>query len=478
MAFSIRTRLTFWYVTLLTLSLIVFSAAFSYSVYRISINRIDGQIASVAEMMVHTIVKPSGEFFLPRDFDIILGRFFGIRTAGHYIQLLDAKGAIVARSSSLEGRYNMPLSKEAYAEALKGVQTYENVKGARRFPIRVVTKPIIFKGARLVAIVQVGSSLEGMEDIFHSLALILGLGVVAVVITASVFGALLARKALKPVAQITAQARKITAENLNERLEVRVSQDEIGSLAVTINEMIERLEASFNRIRQFTADASHELKTPLTILKGEMEMALRSKDDVQYMQTVIASSLEEIDRMSYIVRNLLDLARLDADKEALERQPVKLDEILAGRYEHLQRFALDSRVELVMLNNAPCTVMGDAVRIGQLFYNLIDNAIKYSPEGARVEISLDAEARQAVVRIRDTGIGIAKEDLPYIFDRFYRVDKARTTALGGAGLGLSICKEIVESLGGSIEAQSEAGKGTLFIVRLALMDNSFSSPLY
>lgn len=470
MAFSIRTRLTFWYVTLLTLSLIAFSAAFSYSIYRISINRIDGQITSVAEMMAHTIVRPSGELFLPRDFDIILGRFFGIRTAGHYIQLLDAKGGIVARSSALEGRYNMPLSKEAYSRALAGFETYENVKGPRRFPIRVVTRPIIFKSAGLVAIVQVGSSLEGMEDIFHSLAAIFGIGVVAAVITASVFGALLARKALKPVAEITAQSRKITAENLNERLAVRVRQDEIGRLASTINEMIERLEGSFNRIRQFTADASHELKTPLTILKGEMEMALRSKDDIKYMQQVIASSLEEIDRMSYIVRNLLDLARLDVEKEGLERQPVKLDELLAGRYERLLRFALDRRVELVMLNNTPCTVAGDGLRIDQLFYNLIDNAIKYSSEGARVALSLDIESGQAVVRIRDTGIGIAKEDLPYIFDRFYRVDKARTTALGGAGLGLSICKEIVDGLGGSIEAQSEPGKGTLFIVRFATTD--------
>ncbi|OGQ51944.1 MAG: hypothetical protein A3J24_01870 [Deltaproteobacteria bacterium RIFCSPLOWO2_02_FULL_53_8] len=467
MAFSIRTRLTFWYGTLLTISLLAFGTAFSYSLFRIFIDRTDEQISSVANMMVHTVIRPSGELLLPKDFDIILGRFFGVRTEGNYIQVLAPDGRIIAKSSTLEDR-SLTLTVKSYRLAQAGETSFENISGVFRYPVRVLTRPIVFKEQGLVAIVQVGTSLEGLDAIFHSFAYIFVLGIAASVVIASVIGWFLAKKALKPVSDLTVLARKISAENLGERLNITVPNDEIGRLAITINEMIARLEGSFRQIRQFTGDASHELKTPLTILKGEMEMALRSKDDMEYMRGVIASSLEEIDRMSYIVRNLLDLARMDAEGKAAIREPVRLDKIVTERFEHFRRFALDGRVELVILKNESATVQGDSVRIGQLIYNLIDNAIKYTPAQGRVDISVSAEGSQAVVRLSDTGVGIAAEDLPYIFDRFYRVDKARTREVGGAGLGLSICKEIVMAHGGTIDAASTAGAGAVFTVRLPL----------
>lgn len=467
MAFSIRTRLTFWYGTLLTISLLAFGTAFSYSLFRIFIDRTDEQIGSVANMMVHTVIRPSGELLLPKDFDIILGRFFGVRTEGNYIQIFNPDGVIIAKSSTLEDR-TLPLTMNAYKRAQAGETSFENISGVFRFPVRVLTRPIIFNEQGLVAIVQVGTSLEGLDAIFHSFAYIFVLGIAASVVIASVLGWFLAKKALKPVSDLTALARKISAENLSERLNIAVPNDEIGRLALTINEMIARLEGSFMQIKQFTGDASHELKTPLTILKGEMEMALRSKDDVEYMRGVIASSLEEIDRMSYIVRNLLDLAKMDAESKAAIRDMVRLDTVITERFEHFRRFAVDSRVELVISKNTPATIYGDGVRIGQLIYNLIDNAIKYTPVQGQVEITLTVEGAAALIKVSDTGIGIAAEDLPYIFDRFYRVDKARTREVGGAGLGLSICKEIVMAHGGSIDAASAAGSGTVFTVRLPL----------
>ncbi len=465
MRFSIRTRLTFLYVTLLTVSLLFFGAAFSYSLFKIFMYRVDSQISSVANMMVHTVIRPSGQLFLPQDFDIILERFFGIRTAGNYIQVLDQTGNIVARSSNLEN-FTLPISRDTYMSAMKGQTTFEVVRSSGRYPVRVVTKPIIIKEKGHVAIVQVGSSLEGMDEIFHSLAYIFTLGIAASVIIASAVGWFLARKALEPVAEITNTARRIGAENLNERIKVSVP-DEIGRLASTINEMIERLEKSFKQIKQFTADASHELKTPLTILKGEMEIALRSKDDA-YMKEVIASSLEEIDRMSYIVRNLLDLAKMDVEKESAPKDIVELDRVLSERVEILRKLALDRGVRLDILKNKPASVLGDQVRLSQLFFNLIDNALKYTPQGGSVELYLDTEGGMAVFSVTDSGIGISKDDLPYIFDRFYRVDKARSGAAGGAGLGLSICKEIVDSHSGSIEVKSDEGKGSAFTVKLPL----------
>jgi heavy metal sensor kinase len=329
----------------------------------------------------------------------------------------------------------------------------------------VVTKPIVLDG-KFIAIVQVGSSFEGMDEIFHLLAYILLPGILACVVVAGAVGWFLARKALRPVAEITGIARKIPAENLDERIRADVPQDEIGRLAATMNEMIERLEKSFQQIRQFTGDASHELKTPLTILKGEIEMALRSKDDIQYMKEVLSSSLEEIDRMSYIVKSLLDLAKMDVEKGTLAKEPVRLDKVLADRHEHFKRLAFDSAVQLDILENKPVTVLGDQVRLSQLIYNLIDNAIKYTPRGGKVELRLGQDGQTAVFRVKDTGVGISAEDLPYIFDRFYRVDKARTREVGGAGLGLSICKEIAEAHGGTLTALSEAGKGSTFTASL------------
>jgi len=467
MAFSIRTRLTFWYVTLLTASLLAFAAVFTYTLFNIFIGRVDAQIGSVANMMVHTVIKPSGQIVLPKDFDIILEKFFGIRTSGNYIQILDRHGLVIAKSSNL-GDMRMPISKEAYEAAVKKDTTFENVRKVWKYPVRIVTKPIVLKEYGLVAIVQVGYSLEGMDEIFYAVASLFIYVMLGSIVIAGGAGWFLARKSLKPVNAITKAARRIGAENLNERIGVDVPHDEIGRLATTINEMIERLEGSFMRIRQFTADASHELKTPLTVLKGEIEMALRAKDDPEYTRQVLLSSLEEIDRMSYIVRNLLDLAMIDVEKGAASGQTVRLDGVLTERLEHFKKLALDRRVELDIIKNKEASANGDPMRVGQLFYNLIVNALKYTPAGGRVEVSLDVEGAKAVFKVKDTGIGISDADLPYVFDRFYRVDKARSSEAGGAGLGLSICKEIVVAMGGVIEVKSESGRGSLFIVRLPI----------
>lgn len=478
MAFSIRTKLTFWYVTLLTASLLAFGAVFSYTLSKIFIDRVDEQIGSVADMMAHTVIQPSGKLLLPGDFDVILERFFGIRIAGNFVQVIDMDGNVAARSSNLGSAY-LPLSQDTYEHALNGVTTFEVYRNFGRYPVRLVTKPISLKHKGVVAIVQVGASLQSMEEVLGSLFYIFGFGLAGSVIIAAAGGWFLARKALKPVQELRNAAQRIGAENLNERINVAVKNDEIGRLAATMNEMIARLEKSFLQIKQFTADASHELKTPLTILKGEMEIALRIKNDPEAMRDALKSSLEEIDRMSYIVRNLLDLARIDVEKTGMKvaasMQEVALDRALTERVDHFRRFALDRGVNMAILRNDPVAVLGDPVRISQMLFNLIDNALKYTPRGGTVELSVEAEDKLAVIKVRDTGIGISKEDLPYIFDRFYRVDKARSReglaegmAAGGAGLGLSICREIAESLKGAIEAQSEPGMGATFIVRLPL----------
>ena len=385
--------------------------------------------------MVHTVVRPKGQVLVPGNFDLILERYFGVRTSGTYIQVLDIHGKVVARSSNLK-EVILPLSKETYKRAVRGAMIYEVVNTVGRYPVRIVTKPLVMQGTGLVAIVQVGSSLEFMEEILDSVVYIFVIGVIGSIIIASAIGWFLARQALKPVSEITETAHRIGAESLDERIDVESPQDEIGMLATTINEMMERLEKSFLQIKQFTADASHELKTPLTIMKGEIEIAIRSGSDVGHMKEALASNLEEIDRMSYIVRNLLDLTKIEAERDTALTERVELSKVLAERFEGLKRFALDRGVDIRILKSEPAAVVGDPVRVGQLFFNLMDNALKYTPSGGGVSVSLENDGSSAVVKVSDTGIGISALELPFIFDRFYIVDKARTRSVGGAGLGL------------------------------------------
>jgi signal transduction histidine kinase len=201
-------------------------------------------------------------------------------------------------------------------------------------------------------------------------------------------------------------------------------------------------------------------------MKGEMEIALRSAEDPAAMREVIASSLEEVERMSHIVKNLLDLTKIGVEKETAPVESVHLEIILLERFDHLRRFALDRGVSLKVVKNERAVVRADPLRIGQLFYNLIENAIKYTDSGGRVELSVSREGGDAVFTVKDTGVGIKEDDLPHIFDRFYRVDKARASDTGGAGLGLCICKEIAETYGGVITANSAIGMGTTLTVRL------------
>ncbi len=471
MRFSIRTRLTVWYTGLLAVSLLVFAVALYISFTKIFTDKIDEQIESVSGMMVHTVIGPSGRLIVPRHFEVILERFFGIKTSGNYIQILTANGRVVAKSTSLEG-FILPLSEKAHRKALMGESTFEVIDTMGRFPVRTITKPVVSGHRGLVAIIQVGSSLEVMEKIFRYIVYIFVIGGVSSVLVASGVGWFLARKALEPVNNITSIARKIEAENLGERIDFNGPNDEIKRLAETFNDMIARLEASFRQIKQFTGDASHELRTPLTVMKGEIEVMLRGDATKEELRETLESALEEIERMNAIVNNLLDLARADVEVLVASREPVRFDKVLVDCVTLLKRKASDRNVKVRVAENTPVIVTGDSVRLGQVALNLLDNAIKYNKEGGSVVARLVSSEGMARLTISDTGIGIASEELVHIFDRFYRVDKARsrdgTDGPGGAGLGLNICRAIIDSLDGKISAESEPGMGTTFTVSIPL----------
>jgi two-component system, OmpR family, heavy metal sensor histidine kinase CusS len=276
-------------------------------------------------------------------------------------------------------------------------------------------------------------------------------------------GYLLARAALAPIERLRRAAQEVTAERLDRRLSVANPDDELGRLTKTINEMIGRLERSFAEIRRFTADASHELRTPLAAIRAEAEVALANPSVTPEQERLLGSVLEECIRLARLTDQLLALSREDAGVTRSVHEPVDLSALVGAVAENMRPLAEARELTLHVQGAGNVEVRGDGARLRQVFYNLLDNAIKYTPPGGRVEVIVEAGP---VVAVRDTGIGIPPEHLPHVFERFYRVDKARSRGEGGTGLGLSIARSIVVAHGGRIDISSVEGQGTKCTVRL------------
>ncbi|MCX6138161.1 MAG: ATP-binding protein [Ignavibacteriales bacterium] len=281
-------------------------------------------------------------------------------------------------------------------------------------------------------------------------------------------GWFLASRSLRPVDNVTRAARAITAQNLDKRIDHTGVDDELGRLVSTFNEMIGRLQSSFQQIRQFSADASHELRTPLTIMRGEVELALRSKQTTEEYRRVLASALDEILRMTSIIESLLTLAKGDLNPVAPMREDIKLRPVIHELYEDSTMLAQSRQIIMLLGTVDEATVTADPIRIRQMVLNLLDNAIKYTPPGGTVGLSMRRQAATVTIVVEDTGFGIPEEHQEKIFDRFYRVDKGRSREMGGTGLGLAIVKWIAETHGGTVTLQSEPGKGSVFSVILPL----------
>jgi heavy metal sensor kinase len=404
-----------------------------------------------------------------------------LKPIGKFIQVLDESGNIGRKSENLRN-VQLPVSLNALKNASKGLTTFETNRSIGNTPLRMITFPVV-ENNHVAKIVQIASSLEEVEDALNALFIILIIAVPLALMVASLGGQFLAHKALKPVDDITRTARMITSQNLDQRITPPKVKDEISRLIETFNGMISRLDQSFRQIKQFSSDASHELKTPLTILKGEVEVMLRKERTQQEYQQTLKSNLEEINRMSQIVEDLLLLSKADTGQIKLNKGDINLTELLTEVVAQMDMLARAKRLHLSASNNhQDVHIFGDVLRIRELCINLIENGIKYTEEGGSIYISLQLEypssarnqyaraekerGRFAKIIVSDTGIGISKEDQEKIFSRFFRVDKARSREQGGSGLGLSICKWIVEAHQGEIKVESELGKGSSFIVKL------------
>ena len=454
---SVRTRLTLWYAAVLGLSLIAFALLAYYAAAAIFHQRQDESLRSTAQTVASAYVEEFEEqqHSLAKAGEVVLVE---LTFPNHYVEVIDNTGRPIASSKNLSGRViTIP------PDTLKQNAGMVTVDG-----LRAAVVPLSLDQNLGFAVVAEPASV--IEDGLRQLRRDFFAGVPLVLLLASLGGYFLAHKSLAPIASMNRQTQRISAESLSQRLDVNNPRDELGRLATTINDLLSRLESAFNEQQRFIADASHELRTPLAVLRGETEVALAKQRTVDEYQESLSLIQEEAERLSRIVEDLFILARQPIDVPAtLIRERVSLNDAVKDCARAAQVLATRKGVRLTTENNSSSIQLsGDKELITRMILNLLDNAVKYTPTGGEISLALTRQNGNAEIVVRDTGIGIPEVDRQRIFDRFYRVDKARSRALGGAGLGLSIVRWIVELHGGQIHISSSPGRGSTFTVDLPL----------
>jgi heavy metal sensor kinase len=381
-----------------------------------------------------------------------------IRAGSDLLQVSDPAGNWIYRSRTMK-QFGPAVPGEARASI-----TTQQPNGV---PLRVLALPVQAGGETYLA--QLAYPLDDFYEALDRFRRLLFLSSPLLLLLASAGGYWLSRRALTPVDQISREARSISAQNLSSRLVVPHTRDELQRLSETLNGMLERLEQAFRRITQFTADASHELRTPVALMRTRAELALRRpRSDEEYRET-LQQILEDLQRTSFLIENLMLLARADSGAEALQRTRINMVESLDEACLEGRTLAETKQISfLAELPQSPLWIEGESNSLRRLFLILLDNAVKFTPPQGRITVSLASSDGCAVAEVRDTGIGIAPDDLPHIFERFFRADRARSRETGGAGLGLSIGQWITQAHGGTISASSKPGEGSVFRVRIPL----------
>lgn len=464
---SIRFRLTVWYAGLLAGLLVLFGTSVYLGLQRYLELNLKDSLEKEAQQIGERLlvnVGVSGEDYVADE----IKEHLAPELNGLFVRVTRADGSTLYESGSpKDGSFDPHNVKSASIDSIQSSSRVEHVPGGAALMIAVAPFHAS-DGSRFV--IETGAPLKQSQSVLHGLLLTFAVGLPLVVAVSVAGGYLLMRRALAPVGEITRTAEQITSRNLSERLPEAKTGDELEALSIALNRMIARIEHSFRHVNRFTADASHELRTPLTVLRGELEAIAQRADLPTDVRETIGSTLEETERLSKIVESLLAISRLDAGEALMTRERFDLDELAASTAEQMRLLAEDKHIALKCTAIGGIKVDGDKGRLKQVVVNLVDNAIKYTGEGGEVEIKVHRKDGTAVLEVSDTGIGIPSESIPHVFERFYRVDKARSRQMGGAGLGLSIVKSICTAHDARVRIESTEGKGTCFVVELPLAD--------
>ena len=452
---SLRTRIAVWYISLSTLILVCLGVALYLIISHSMMNERRALIALDLER-VQQVSQRFGDRGLSRLLEEAEEEI-PLKPGDEFVQIFTLDGASVANSPNLRNQQLpfRPNLAQAGPAKFETISTFSDGS-----PALLGGTTISVKGQSYF--VAIAASLSNVRSIQRRLLGTLLLSIPIAILLALVGGAILANRAIEPLNRMTATAHRISADHLGERIELTRGDVELQRLAEAFNQMLQRLDQSFKQIRQFTADASHELRTPVAILMGETELAVNDLLDYEECKAALGSRREELQRMAQIVDDLLALSQFDYGEKALQVKPLDFSDLVIEVCEQQRNQAKSKGVTLELTETVPVKIEGDSSRLRQMVRNVLDNAIKYTPAGGRVAVELDQpNGKEFRLSISDTGIGIPAAALPYIFDRFYRVDQARTREEGGSGLGLSIVKQIIEVHGGRVSVKSDIGSGTI-----------------
>ena len=465
---SIRGRLTLWLALLIALCLAAFALSLYVAVRDALIDDLDHTLRVQAQQVATTYDFGGQNANDNTGQHVDIGAVDQFTTGGVYVETFDARGHILARSSNL-GTRRLPLP--APITTLLRAAPHTATLGGSYGTLRVYSVPAR-AGGQTNGLVLVGASLHEVTTTTRTLLAALAVaGLVAVTLAALGVGVVV-RRGLRPIDAMATAVEGIDAHDLDRRVALRDPPVEVERLARVFDAMLARLRASFATQRRFVGDAAHELRTPLAAIRGRGDVLLldpaldaTTRDGVAMMRDGVAMMRDEAARMGRLVANLLLLARGD-EARAIDRRPVELDVLLLEAARQARVPAATRGVTVALGHEDQAVALGDADLLKQLLLNLVDNAVAYTPPGGRVELALDVDGNQARLSVRDTGPGIPAADREHIFERFYRLDEARTRRSGGAGLGLAIARWIAEAHGGHIAVESVVGRGSVFTLVL------------
>ena len=459
MTLPIRLRLAAWYFAVLAVVLSAFGVS-AFIEMRHSIHRTVDEELQIRAEGVHQLIVRTIQRGAEGDLQEGLREHTELRQGGALLQVSDEQGNWLYRSPVMSD-YGVPRPASIPRRAVDYLKS--------SVPLRIWSEKVNVGGQTYL--IQTAFEMDDFYAALDDFSLLLFISIPSLLVCAAAGGYWISTRALAPVDQITQTARTISAQNLSSRLVVPKTRDELQRLSETLNGMLERLEAAFKKITQFTADASHELRTPVAVMRTRAELSLRKARSADEYREVIAEVLTELEKTSGLIEQLMFLARADSGAETLHFNPTNVVEVLHEACH--QGSALAEAKQIAFREQIPpdsLWIQGDAGSLRRLFLILIDNAVKYTPANGKVEVSLQRNDGYAVAQVRDTGIGITETDLPNVFERFYRADKVRSRESGGVGLGLSIGRWITEVHAGTIEVQSSPGQGSVFQIRLPIMN--------
>jgi heavy metal sensor kinase len=464
---SLRAQLTLWYGGVLALALVVLSLSAYFAAARLLTQRMDSSLLSTMDEAERSLRQPAVDTESPSEFALraLQSLHYPIRT----IWVLDTEGRLLAEKKAATGsplRHPQGLTAGAgaphfYQFAESRVDADDSCRGV----FKRVTVPA--GASYLIVVAQSTESIEDQLDLLRDVSFIV---VPFAVVLAAAGGWFLAHRSLAPVSAMADSAKQITARNLEERMPVPNPGNEVGSLATTFNQLLDRLSTAITQQRQFMADASHELRTPLSVMRTAAEITLErsSRDESDYREALNVVK-QQTGRLTQIVNDMFALARADMGQLSLHPVDLYLDEVANEALRAAAVLAKRKKIDLESQIGGEAPYRGDEGLLRQMVLNLLDNAIKYTMPGGHVKLGLEARTTEYAIQVTDTGPGIPSEDQPRIFDRFFRSDKARTgqnSVENGTGLGLSIARSIAELHGGQLNLQRSDSSGSAFIALL------------